>query len=181
MDLSPRIHCLIFEVQLSNKSHKEKNTTQARANYPQASPGGGSAGAVQEDGGGVPRAGHIGRDILQVASGVWGHGCEPGEAVEASGSGERAPEAPGCGYGIGHPCSEGRSGGKLLSAERKRRRVATVRQRHGCRSAGRVPRLVFGVLFRAIRSAGKRMKRLVFGGQLLSRRTAIAGMVVGAL
>ena len=79
----------------------------------------------------MPRAGHIGRDILQVAAGVWGHGREPGEASEASGSGECAPEAPGCGYGIGHPCFEGRSGGKLPSAERKRRCVATVRQRHG--------------------------------------------------
>ena len=69
----------------------------------------------------MSRAGHIGRDILQVAWGVWRHGVEPGEA----------PEAPGCGYGIGHPCSEGRSGGKLLSAERKRRCAATMRQRNG--------------------------------------------------
>ena len=43
-----------------------------------------------------------------------------------------------------------------------------------CRSAGRVPRLVFGVLFRAIRSARSRMKRFVLRRQILSLRTAIA-------
>ena len=50
----------------------------------------GSAGAGQEDGGGVPQAGHIGRDVLQVAPGVWRHGGEPGEEAEAAGSGEYA-------------------------------------------------------------------------------------------
>ena len=134
-DFPPRIHCFGFGVQLSTKKQMEKNhkknTTQAGANYPQAATGGDSAGAGQEDGGGVPRAGHIGCDILQVVPGVWRHGGEPGEEAEAAGSGERAPEVPGCGYGIGHSCSEGRSGGKLLSAERKRRCVATMRQRQG--------------------------------------------------
>ena len=126
-------------------------------------PGGGSAGSGQEDGGGVPRAGHIGCDMLQVAPGVWGHGCEPGEAAEASGSGERAPEAPGCGYGIGHPCFEGRSGGTLPSAERKRRCVATVRQRHGL--SERRACAALGV-WRSVQRYKRRRKRLVFGRRL---------------
>ena len=41
------------------------------------------------------------------------------------------PKALGCRLGAGQPCSQGRSGGKLLSAERKWRCVAAACQRHG--------------------------------------------------
>ena len=58
---------------------------------------------------------------------AWG---EPGEEAEASGSGEFTPEALGCGLGAGQPCSQRRSGGKLPSAERKRRCVSIMRWRH---------------------------------------------------
>ena len=32
----------------------------------------------------MPRAWHIGCDVLQVAAGVWRHGSEPSEEVETS-------------------------------------------------------------------------------------------------
>ena len=48
VDLLSRIRCFRLEVKLSTKSQTEKsyekNKTQAGANYPQAVPGGGSAG-----------------------------------------------------------------------------------------------------------------------------------------
>ena len=42
----------------------------------------GSAGAGQEDGGGVLGAGHIGRDVLQVAPGVWRHGVSQAKKLK---------------------------------------------------------------------------------------------------
>ena len=135
MDLPSRIHCLRLEVQLSNKNYKEKShkkdTTQAGAIIHKLRRAEVLLGQGKKTEEACRELGILDATYYKWRREYGGHGRELGEAFEASGSGECAPEAPGCGYGIGHPCSEGRSGGKLPSAERKRRCVATVRQRHG--------------------------------------------------
>ena len=78
----------------------------------------------------MPRAWHIGCDVLQVAAGVWRHGSEPSEEVETSEVENVRLKLLVADLALDNRVLNDRSGGKLLSAERKRRCVAAACQRH---------------------------------------------------
>ena len=152
----------------------EKTRHKLEQITPQAAPSGGSAGAGQEDGGGVPRAGHIERDILQVALGVWLHGGDQAKKLKSleveNARLKRLVADLALDKRVLKDANEGNFQALNGSGVVWRLRASVM----DCRSAGRVPRLVFGVLFRVIRSARNRMKRFVLRRQILSLRTAIA-------
>ena len=88
----------------------------------------------------MPRGRHLGTERLPLAQGIWGYGCDPGQAVECAEAREPAAEEAGGRSGPGQGAARRGIPGKLLSPKRRRQAVTQlqskfqVSERRACRA-----------------------------------------------